>query len=96
MWGKFLWTSRIDSTYNNFHFNMIKNHLLKLKKYVKICFASKTCNRCSTRSRRGKSGLRRAGCWITSSQGDLKDSATEIYRLIYQVRVERRGKSSPA
>ena len=30
--------------------------------------------------RRGKSELHRAGCWITASQGDLKDSATEIYR----------------
>ena len=35
----------------------------------------------SLRARRGKSGLHRAGCWITSSQGDLKESATEIYRL---------------
>ena len=25
----------------------------------------------------GKSGLRRAECWITSSEGDLRDSATE-------------------
>jgi len=65
--------------------------------------------------------LRRAGCWITSSGGDPKDSATEIYRQNsfsvhnknyywvcseiadeitercgYLVRVERRGKSSPA
>lgn len=30
--------------------------------------------------RRGKSELHRAGCWLTASQGDLKDSATEIYR----------------
>ena len=30
--------------------------------------------------RRGKSELQRAGCWLTASQGDLKDSATEIYR----------------
>jgi len=35
------------------------------------------------RSRRGKSELHRAGCWITSSQGDLKESATEIYRLSF-------------
>src|SRR5690606_8630968 len=28
----------------------------------------------------GKSGLRRAGCWITSSQRELKDSATETDR----------------
>ena len=26
---------------------------------------------------RGKSGLHRAGCWITSSGGDPKESATE-------------------
>ena len=47
--------------------------------------------------RRGKSELHRAGCWLTASQGDLKDSATEIYRclLTQAVRVERRGKSSP-
>ena len=29
---------------------------------------------------RGKSGLRRAGCQITSGGGDSQDSATEIYR----------------
>lgn len=28
----------------------------------------------------GKSGLHRAGCWITSSQRELKDSATETDR----------------
>jgi hypothetical protein len=27
--------------------------------------------------RRGKSGLHRAGCWLTASRGDSKDSATE-------------------
>jgi len=38
----------------------------------------------------GKSELHRAGRWITSSGGDSKESATEIYRLLYlQVRVER-------
>jgi len=31
--------------------------------------------------RRGKSELRRAGCWVIPSQGDLKESATEIYRF---------------
>ena len=31
-------------------------------------------------SRRGKSGLHRAGCRITSGGGDSKDSATEMYR----------------
>ena len=30
--------------------------------------------------RRGKSGLHRAGCRITSGGGDSKASATEIYR----------------
>ncbi len=29
---------------------------------------------------RGKSGLRRAGCQITSGGGDSQDSATERYR----------------
>ena len=32
-------------------------------------------------SRRGKSGLHRAGCRITSGGGDSKASATEIYRV---------------
>ena len=40
--------------------------------------------------RRGKSGLHRAGCRITSGRGDSKDSATEIYRLQMQVRLEVR------
>ena len=31
--------------------------------------------------RRGKSELHRAGCWVTPSEGDFKESATEIYRL---------------
>ena len=31
-------------------------------------------------ARRGKSGLHRAGCRITSGGGDSKDSATEMYR----------------
>ena len=30
---------------------------------------------------RGKSGLHRAGCQITSGGGDSQDSATEIYRV---------------
>jgi len=34
---------------------------------------------------RGKSELRRAECWITSSEGDLKESATETYRLAPQI-----------
>lgn len=36
--------------------------------------------------RRGKSGLHRAGCQITSGGGDSRDSATEIYRLLRPVR----------
>ena len=32
--------------------------------------------------RRGKSGLHRAGCQITSGGGDSRDSATEMYRLL--------------
>ena len=31
---------------------------------------------------RGKSGHRRTGCWLTASKGNLKESATEIYRQI--------------
>ena len=48
--------------------------------------------------RRGKSGLHRAGCQITSGGGDSRDSATEIYRLyreLSQVRVEWQCKRLP-
>ena len=38
------------------------------------CCSSKEC-------RRGKSGLQRAGCRITSGEGDFRDSATEINRM---------------
>ena len=31
---------------------------------------------------RGKSGLQRAGCRVTPGEGDFKESATEIYRLL--------------
>ena len=34
---------------------------------------------------RGKSGLHRAGCQITSGGGDSQDSATEIYRVSNEV-----------
>ena len=45
---------------------------------------------------RGKSGLRRAGCWVTPSLGDEQDSATESKPpRACGVRVKRRGKSSP-
>ena len=49
----------------------------------------------------GKSGLHRAGCSVTRSPGDGKESATEnipphwIASLSDWVRVKRRGKSSP-
>ena len=39
--------------------------------------------------------LQRARCWITPSGGNPKESATEIDRH-NMVRMERRGKSSPA
>lgn len=35
-------------------------------------------------------------CRVTPGEGDFKESATERYRLTCQVRMERRGKSSPA
>ena len=49
--------------------------------------------------RRGKSGLQRAGCRITSGGGDSKASATEINRHskghFSVVRVERQCKRLP-
>ena len=42
----------------------------------------------------GKSEHHKAECWLITSQGDLKESATEIDRP-NKVRMERRGKSSP-
>ena len=44
---------------------------------------------------RGKSGPHRAGCKLTACGGDSRESATENYRLFIQVRLKRRGKSSP-
>ena len=53
---------------------------------------------------RGKSGLHRAGCQITSGGGNSQDSATEIYRVSNEagdrtshvsVRVERQCKRLP-
>ena len=44
---------------------------------------------------RGKSGLHRAGCQITSGEGDFRDSATEINRRLLAVRVERQCKRLP-
>ena len=40
-------------------------------------------------------GLHRAGCQITSGGGDSKDSATEMYRPVYRVRVEGQCKRLP-
>ena len=51
---------------------------------------------------RGRSGLRRAGCWLTASRGDSQESATENRPPMApglpgaQVRVKRCGKSAPA
>ena len=44
---------------------------------------------------RGKSGLHRAGCQITSGGGDSRDSATEMYRRHTPVRVEGQCKRLP-
>ena len=46
--------------------------------------------------RRGKSGLHRAGCQITSGGGDSKASATEIYRQCLTLSVELIGKGGKA
>ncbi len=55
---------------------------------------------------RGRSGLHRAGCWLTASRGDSQESATENRPPMGrwsgspgrrpQVRVKRCGKSAPA
>ena len=44
---------------------------------------------------RGKSGLQRVEWWITSTEGDLRESATESKPPL-KVRVKRCGKSAPA
>ena len=46
--------------------------------------------------RRGKSGLHRAGCRITSGGGDSKASATEIYRRKVTARQLLFGKGGKA
>ena len=43
--------------------------------------------------RRGKSGLHRAGCRITSGGGDSKASATEINRLQHESAAGKGGKA---
>ena len=45
--------------------------------------------------RRGKSGLHRAGCLITSGGSDPKESATESIPLLYAVRVKWQCKRLP-
>ena len=40
---------------------------------------------------RGKSELLRAGCWVIPSEGDLKESATEIYRLLRSFHAASKG-----
>ncbi len=42
---------------------------------------------------RGKSGLRRAGCQITSGGGDSQDSATERYRPPHENEAGKGGKA---
>ncbi len=37
---------------------------------------------------RGKSELHRAGCWLTASGGDPKESATETYRRARSLRLQ--------
>ena len=45
---------------------------------------------------RGKSGLHRAGWWVTPTRGDPRESATENKLPVFgSVRVKRRGKSPP-
>jgi len=51
---------------------------------------SKSDSRCPVIPGRGKSELHRAGCWVTPSGGDSKDSATERYRQA-DVRYEMSG-----
>ncbi len=41
-------------------------------------------------------GSKGQGCWVTPSEGDLKESATENKPPVIQVRVKRCGKSAPA
>lgn len=43
----------------------------------------------------GKSELRRAGCFVTRSRGDAKESATERKPPDNKARVKRCGKSAP-
>ena len=65
---------------------------------------SKPGSRGAFRGLRGKSELRRAGCWVTPSEGDLKESATEIKPPLkpeaqaspWAARMKRCGKSAPA
>ena len=64
-----------------------KNINTRLDIKINICknkqVLSRTDGRCcnSQGCRRGKSGLQRAGCRITSGEGDFRDSATEINRM---------------
>ena len=42
-----------------------------------VAMVSRPGGRGAARRRRGKSGLHRAGCWLTASRGDPQESATE-------------------
>ena len=49
---------------------------------------SRVCDRCRETGR-GKSGLHRAGCRITSGEGDLRESAAENNRLFLRGKGEK-------
>ena len=55
-------------------------------------------SRGSRHAARGKSGHHRAGCWLTASEGNLRESATETKqpRSLFAATVKRCGKSAPA
>lgn len=81
LWCKFVWTTG-DNTINIVvYINITKKICFKNHNVLIYILRVRRAIAARLRSRRGKSELRRAGCWITSSQGDLKESATEIYRL---------------
>ena len=71
-------------------------------RHTEACMASRSGDRPGGNAVGGKSGLRRAVCWLTASEGDLRESATENtppnsrpVRLAGVARVKRCGKSAP-
>ncbi len=62
-----------------------------------VIIVSTKDNRGWYKASRGKSELHRAECWVTPSESNLRESATEMCTAdIKSVRVERCGKSAPA